>query len=101
MAKAARPTPGDDDRDIADAASLFDDVPRPSSAPEGGPEAMAGDEVFELEGGDPPGLDEIEPAAPIPQRTVRPKDKPAPEERKARRAADESAKVEQVWSRGA
>lgn len=96
MAKSPQ-MPDRDDPPIADASALFgDDAPaRPAQSGRSAPAPT--DDVFEIEGGDLPASEVAPPPLPTASRPRR----GSAEERKTKRSADEAARVEQVWSRGA
>ena len=101
MSKAPPPPP-DDDPGIADAEGLFRDARPSRPAPQGPtpPAGPSGSDVFDVEGIDLPEDDDDDAAPPPPRRgDYRPA--PPAEGRSARRIVDESATVDQVWSRGA
>lgn len=103
MAKSSQ-RPEDGDPEIADAASLFhDETPgRPASTqPRRAVSSEPGD-VFDVVGADEPDAEPVPPPRPVPRPA--PRARPSPKQDKAvsaRRAAEEAARVDQVWSRGA
>ncbi|MEO6809365.1 MAG: hypothetical protein ABI353_09675 [Isosphaeraceae bacterium] len=103
MAKSAQ-RPEDGDPEIADAASLFhDETPdRPASTEASRDVSSHSDDVFDVVGADEDDAKPAPPPRPIPRPA--PRAKPSPKETKEaseRRTVEESARVDQVWSRGA
>jgi hypothetical protein len=106
MAKAPQSQRRDDEPEIADAAALFGDEAQDRSGSPGPvrPATTGNDDVFDVVGGHPAADDKVVPVAPVPRRSARPTKRSVDveaDEPRAGRQPDESATVDQVWSRGA
>ena len=96
-----------DEPEIADAASLFGNEPKPSrpgSTPKPSPAPASpapGEGTYDLEGGEPEEAPVVPPVPP-PAAPARPRPKPGAEaEPRERKPSAPEGRVEQVWTRGA